>query len=142
MKLQELRKQNNLSQKELSTLSGTALRTIKDYEQGYRDINKAAAENLYRLSLVLGCKMEDLLENTKDIENDILDRFSNDAVETEMNEGSHSDYIDDYSSPLDFYLSNVELDSYISYLENTYSVNEESATLLQRLISDKIRKLV
>lgn len=36
--------------------------TLKDYESGKRNINKAACETVYRLSLILGCNMEDLIE--------------------------------------------------------------------------------
>jgi DNA-binding Xre family transcriptional regulator len=32
------------------------------YEQRNKDINKASAETLYRISKVLGCTIEDLLE--------------------------------------------------------------------------------
>lgn len=32
------------------------------YEQRNKDINKASAETLYRISKVLGCTMEDLIE--------------------------------------------------------------------------------
>lgn len=34
------------------------------YEQRHNDINKAQAETLHRLSIVLGCNIEDLLEIT------------------------------------------------------------------------------
>jgi hypothetical protein len=33
------------------------------YEQRNKDINKASVEALYRISKVLGCSIEDLLEN-------------------------------------------------------------------------------
>ena len=42
--------------------SGVSLRSIQMYEQRNKDINKASAETLYRLSKVFGCSMEDLLE--------------------------------------------------------------------------------
>lgn len=32
------------------------------YEQRNKDINKASAETLYKISKVLGCTMEDLIE--------------------------------------------------------------------------------
>ena len=38
------------------------LRSLRSYEQRENDINKAQAETLRRLALVLGCAMEDLLE--------------------------------------------------------------------------------
>jgi len=57
-----LRKRSSLSQRELSELSGVPLRTIQQYEQGRKNINKAQAEYLLRLSKVLCCEMHDLLE--------------------------------------------------------------------------------
>ena len=37
-------------------------RTIRAYEQGYRDINKASYENLSNLADALECDIEELLE--------------------------------------------------------------------------------
>ena len=61
-KLKALRENRNISQSELSTLSGVKLRSIQMYEQGINDINKAQAETVYRLSRAIGCSVEDLLE--------------------------------------------------------------------------------
>ncbi len=59
--LKELRTKKNLSQTQLSILSGIPLRTIKAYEQGSVDISKAQAETLYSLAQTLGCTIEDLI---------------------------------------------------------------------------------
>lgn len=56
-----------LNQQQLSDISGIPLKSIQSYEQGKRDINKAAAGKLYELSKILNCKMEELLE-TQDAE--------------------------------------------------------------------------
>ena len=61
-KLQTVRKAVGFSQKELSQKSGVTLRMIQQYEQRAKDINKAAASNLFALSRTLGCKAEDLME--------------------------------------------------------------------------------
>ncbi len=50
------------TQAKLSRLSGVSLSSIQMYEQRQTNINKACAESLYRLSRVLGCAMEDLIE--------------------------------------------------------------------------------
>jgi transcriptional regulator with XRE-family HTH domain len=50
------------TQAELARRSGVSLRSIQMYEQRNKDINKAGAEALYRLSKVFGCSMEDLPE--------------------------------------------------------------------------------
>lgn len=51
-----------LSQSELAKLADVPLRTIQQYEQRQKDINKAQATTLLHFSRVLNCKMEDLLE--------------------------------------------------------------------------------
>jgi len=51
-----------MSQSELANESGVALRQIQLFEQRQRNINNAAASTLLRLSKVLFCKMEDLME--------------------------------------------------------------------------------
>ena len=61
--LRRLRDAYGCSQQELSRLSGVSLRSIQMYEQRRKDINKAQAETLLRLSKVLGCSMEQLMEH-------------------------------------------------------------------------------
>ena len=51
-----------LSQSELSSESGVALRQIQLFEQRQRNINNASAIILLRLSKPLHCRIEDLLE--------------------------------------------------------------------------------
>ena len=60
--LKRFRSAYGCSQSELSKRSGVTLRSIQMYEQRNKDINKASAETLYRISKVLGCTIEDLLE--------------------------------------------------------------------------------
>ena len=57
-------KRNNcgMSQSELASESGVALRQIQLFEQRQRDINSAAAITLLRLSKALHCQIEDLIE--------------------------------------------------------------------------------
>ena len=61
--LKQIRESRGLSQKELSDISGVKLRSIQMYEQRVNDIDKAQSQTLFRLSRVLGCSIEDLLEN-------------------------------------------------------------------------------
>lgn len=61
--LKRIRESRGLSQKELSEQSGVNLRNIQMYEQRGNNIDKAQAQMLYKLSRVLGCSVEDLLEN-------------------------------------------------------------------------------
>ena len=61
-RLQQMRKNCGLSQKELSTKSGVNLRTLQQYELGAKDINKASTSSVLALAKVLSCEVEDLLE--------------------------------------------------------------------------------
>ena len=60
--LKRIRTAYGYTQAELAKRSGVSLRSIQMYEQRNKDINKASAETLLRLSRVLGCTMEDLME--------------------------------------------------------------------------------
>ena len=61
-RLKKLRESRGLSQAELAKISGVGLRSIQMYEQRVNDIDKAQAQTIYKLSRVIGCAMEDLLE--------------------------------------------------------------------------------
>ena len=60
-RLQEIRKYNGLSQRELSEKSGVNIRTIQQYENRSKDIGKAQSNILLALSRALNSRMEDLL---------------------------------------------------------------------------------
>lgn len=65
--LKMIREHVGISQASLAEKSEVSIRMISFYEQGAKDINKAAGITLYRLAQVLGCKIEDLLElNTEE----------------------------------------------------------------------------
>ncbi len=61
-KLKRIRQNVGISQKELSSLSGVPVRTIQQYEQRQKDINKASGETILKLSKALCTRMEELLE--------------------------------------------------------------------------------
>lgn len=61
--LKKIREASGLSQSKLASLAETDIRSIQMYEQRRNNINKAQAETLYKLARVLGCNIEDLLEN-------------------------------------------------------------------------------
>ena len=63
--LRRIRTVYGCTQAELSKRSGVSLRSIQMYEQRNKDINKASAVTLYRLSKTLGCTMEDLIETSQ-----------------------------------------------------------------------------
>ena len=60
-RLKVLRQNARLTQQELSQQSGVSLRAIQQYEQGAKDISRAAAATVLQLAQSLGCAMEDLL---------------------------------------------------------------------------------
>lgn len=62
-KLKKMRENRGLSQKELAKIADVKLRTIQAYEQKTNDIDKAQVNILYKLTRVLCCDIEDILEN-------------------------------------------------------------------------------
>ena len=60
--LKIMRMRNGFSQSQLAKASGVPLRTIQQYEQRQKDINRARAEYLIALSAALGCSPASLLE--------------------------------------------------------------------------------
>lgn len=60
-KLKELRKSKGLNQPELAELAGVSLKALQAYEQDYRPIGRASAEDVYRLAKTLGTTIEELL---------------------------------------------------------------------------------
>lgn len=61
--LKRIREARGLSQSALAARAQVGLRSIQMYEQRVNDIGKAQGRTLYRLALVLGCSIEDLLES-------------------------------------------------------------------------------
>ena len=60
--LKRIREATGVTQKQLSESAGLKLRSLQELEQGRHDINKAAAITVLRISKILGCQIEDLLE--------------------------------------------------------------------------------
>ena len=61
-RLKQIRQRAGLSQSELAEQSGVPLRTIQQYEQRQKSINKAQAEYLVMLAKTLNCNAEALIE--------------------------------------------------------------------------------
>lgn len=60
--LKILRKRAGYTQKELALLTGIPMRTLQQYEQRQKSINKASVEYIYAISKVLGCEIRELME--------------------------------------------------------------------------------
>ena len=61
--LKIMRQQNGLSQRQLAELSGVPLRTIQQYEQRQKNINRAQVEHLAMMAQVLKCNATQLYES-------------------------------------------------------------------------------
>jgi DNA-binding transcriptional regulator YiaG len=61
-RLKALRLKNGLSQSALADASGVPVRTIQQYEQRQKDINKAHFEYIIRLAAALNCEPSELFE--------------------------------------------------------------------------------
>lgn len=61
--LKRKRMEAGVSQKELADICGVPVRTIQEYEQGRKNINKAQVESLVMLAQALCCDIKDLLES-------------------------------------------------------------------------------
>jgi len=61
--LRNLRNIVGITQEKLAKESGVSLRSVQMYEQRNKDINKAQAITLVKMSRVLFCEIEDLLES-------------------------------------------------------------------------------
>ena len=62
-KLQGLRKAKMLKQSELAEKTGLGISTIRAFEQGQRNINKAELTTLLKLCNTLGCRLPDILDD-------------------------------------------------------------------------------
>lgn len=60
--LKILRQQNGLSQRQLAEMSGVPLRTIQQYEQRQKNINRAQVEHLAMMARALNCNTSQILE--------------------------------------------------------------------------------
>ena len=60
--LKKHRQQAGMTQPELAAAVGISHRTLQDYEQDRKPLEKAAAITVLRMAKALGCTVEDLIE--------------------------------------------------------------------------------
>ena len=60
-KLKELRNSKNLKQKELAEQAGVSLKALQAYEQDFRPLGRASAEDVYKIAKALDTTIEELL---------------------------------------------------------------------------------
>lgn len=63
MDLKFLREKSGLTRKELAERSGISLRSLQDYEQGHKNAASMKGESLLKLSVALGCTVEEILSD-------------------------------------------------------------------------------
>lgn len=66
MKLKQYREQLGYTQKEPAYRSGINYRSLQDYEQGHKRLASANGATLLRLSMALGCSVEQLFDDPND----------------------------------------------------------------------------
>ena len=64
--LKFMRESKGMTQAELAEKAGVNLRMVQNYEQGFKDINKATVLTVLRLSEALGCDVYDILNPRTD----------------------------------------------------------------------------
>lgn len=63
--LKRKREEKGISQAELSKKSGINLRTIQNYEQGFKNINNGKVISIIALSEALDCSIYDIIDKNK-----------------------------------------------------------------------------
>lgn len=66
MSIKQYREKLGYTQRELASRSGINYRSLQDYEQGHKRLASATGETLIRLSMALGCSIEELLSDSSD----------------------------------------------------------------------------
>lgn len=59
--LKRYRRKAGMTQPQLADVVGISHRTLQDYEQGQKPLEKAAAITVLRMAKTLGCTVEDLI---------------------------------------------------------------------------------
>lgn len=61
-KLQDVRIDRQMTQKQLAEQANISFRMLQSYEQGAKQIDNARLETLLKICLALGCKLEEVIE--------------------------------------------------------------------------------
>ncbi len=140
-KLKNYREKNTIySQRDLAELADISLRTLQDYEQDRKSLNSASTATVYKIAMALDTEVANIID-LEDVRNSFITNLKNILVEIETSPSSHEDYLEDYDSELDYYLSNVIDDNYISYVKTNYPVTEGEAVQLQLDVIDTIKDM-
>lgn len=70
--LKHYRKAAGLSQGQLAEKVGISPRTLQDYEQGRKPLEKAAAITVLTMARILGCTVADLIDPEEDTQGEVV----------------------------------------------------------------------
>lgn len=68
VKLKEMRQAKGLSQSQLAEKAGLNVRTLQHYEQGSKVFDHARLDTILKCAIALGCKIDDIIDNTEYLE--------------------------------------------------------------------------
>ena len=66
-KLQRVRQETGMSQRQLAQAAGISVRVLQDYERGARDISGAKLATLLKICNALHCDIEDIITDPETI---------------------------------------------------------------------------
>ena len=68
-----------------------------------------------------------------------FEEMVSELVDIETSAGCHEDYVEDYANEMEFHLSNVETDSYTTYVSESMDVDTQTAIKLQKAVIAEIK---
>lgn len=74
MKLKEMRLSRGLSQSKLASKAGINVRTLQNYEQGFKDFNNSQLKTVVRVADALNCNLQDIIDDQELI--DMLNKMN------------------------------------------------------------------
>jgi transcriptional regulator with XRE-family HTH domain len=124
--LKEVRLLKKMTQKELSEKSGVSIRMIQHYEQGVKDIKKAAAETVSKLAEVLGCDTDDIINEDAELEKTV--KLEDALSKTNIHKGSStvSAVLEQIPSDLIDRLSSDDIAIIIDIVDKAYKKGRSS----------------
>jgi len=135
--LKEVRLLRNISQRELSEKSGVSIRMIQYYEQGVKDIKKAAAETVSKLAEALGCSTDDIINEDTDLEKAVKLEDSLSKVSVHKGNSTISDILNQIPSELMEKLSPDDIAQIIEIIDKAYK-NGRASTGAEMIDNDTV----
>ena len=139
--IKELRVNEGLSQEELAHKTNLSVEFLQELERGQKEVDKLDGEIIFDFCYALGCSVNDLVD-TEVKKNIVLDNLVVYIADIEMDSDRHDDFLDDYDSELEFYISNVELESYLEFLTSRMVDSVEDAIEIQRGVIELITERI